>query len=79
MIFLLGTWRFGDKLASCWAPSLDFAGHVVFWWVPSVSFGGHMALIMVGTQVFDWWAPGISFGVHGAILWPPDIVVGTRC
>jgi len=71
--------HFGDKLASCWACSIYFAGHLVFWWVPSVSFGGHVALIMVGTQVFDWWAPGISFGVYGAFLWPSGILVGTRC
>ena len=78
VIYLVGTWRFGDKLESCWAPSLDFAGHVVFWCVPSVSFVGHVAFIVVGTQVFDWWAPGISFGGHGAFLWPPDILMDTH-
>jgi len=77
--FLVGTWHFGDNLASCWAPSIYFDGHMAFWWVPSVSFVGLVALIVVGTQVFYRCAPGISLGGHGAFCRPPGILMGTRC
>ena len=46
-IFFGGYVTFGDKLASCWAPSIYFAGHVLFSWVPvedeSLKDWGHVS------------------------------------
>ena len=36
-----------------------------------------MALIVVGTLIFDWWAPSISFDGHRVFLWIPGIFLGT--
>jgi len=59
VIFLVGTWRFGDKLHFLGTQHLFCCARG----------------LLVGTQCLFWWAPGISVGTQHFVCWACRIVV----
>jgi len=90
-IFLVGTWRLVTSWHLVGHPAffflgtLSFGGHSLCLMVGiQCYFGGHPAFLLVGMGRFcghlaSCWESSIYFAEHMPFLWPPGILVGSRC